>query len=398
MKKYLFGVAFIILCVTCAVWIKKGCASEVAMNVITSTTNAQQKISHSNQLLQLSNMSNTVVVSNGVIVVDTREKIPFADPGYNDYLLELRDAAEKGANSKFTLHVTDQDGKEVSDAEVEVLFTFNGRKGNSLSGKTDIHGRFPVEDRTTGEPSFTVSKKGFYRTSSKFGVLKIGTRCLQNGRWLPWDPTLEVTLKEIRNPIPMIVKKAKIVLPKKGSYFEYDFLVGDLVEPHGSGKRGDMAFMYKSERSRSSHYLDFTKELWIKAMAEGEGLILKKKDGWSTLNSSHEAPDSGYLTNLMLRTDRTDTKILENIEINEDDYLIIRSRVEKNSSGEIVSSKYGKFYGRIDYGSYDKNPDIGAVNILYYFNPTPNDRNLEFDGKNNLLKEQSSRERRTYAP
>jgi hypothetical protein len=38
------------------------------------------------------------------------------------------------------------------------------------------------------------------------------------------------------------------------------------------------------------------------------------------------------------------------------------------------------------------------VSFIYYFNPTPNDRNLEFDGKNNLLKEQSSRERRCFAP
>jgi hypothetical protein len=329
--------------------------------------------------------STMLVVTNGVVSSDTREKLVIGSDALNQYQLEWRKVAEIGADAKVTLHVVDQNRNDVTNADVNIHFSLNNRRNEPILGKTDTSGCFAATDRLTGEIIYCVNKKGYYETRTRFWLMERETRCLENGHWIPWNPTLEVTLKEIRKPIPMIVKKAKIVLPKKGSYFEYDFLVGDLVEPHGSGKRGDMAFMYKSERSRSSHYLDFTKELWIKAMAEGEGVLLKKKDGWSTLNSIDEAPDSGYGTNLMLRTDRTDTKILENIEINEDDYLIIRSRVEKNISGEIVSSQYGKLYGRIDYGSYDKNPDMGAVNILYYFNPTPNDRNLEFDGKNNLL-------------
>jgi hypothetical protein len=159
MKKYLYGVAVIILCVTCAVWIQKGCARELPSDTIIPKTDERQPIGHPHQRPLLSNMSNTVVVSNGVIVVDTREKIPPEDPYYNDYLQELRRVAEKGADSKFTLHVVDQDGREVADAEVDVLFPFNGRQGNTISGKTDAHGLFPVEDRTTGEPSFTVTKK-----------------------------------------------------------------------------------------------------------------------------------------------------------------------------------------------------------------------------------------------
>jgi hypothetical protein len=32
------------------------------------------------------------------------------------------------------------------------------------------------------------------------------------------------------------------------------------------------------------------------------------------------------------------------------------------------------------------------VSFTYYLNPTPNDRNLEFDGKNNLFKDPESLE------
>ncbi len=47
--------------------------------------------------------------------------------------------------------------------------------------------------------------------------------------------------------------------------------------------------------------------------------------------------------------------------------------------GNIVSAHYGKIYG--DF-----------MQFSYYLNPTPNDRNVEFDPKQNLLKNLKSDE------
>jgi len=329
--------------------------------------------------------SKMLVVSNGVMVVDTREKIQFDAPDYNNYLQELNRAAEKGADSKFTLHVTDQDGKEVADAEIDVLFPFNGRKGNTLSGKTDIHGLFSVEDKTTGEPSFIVMKKGYYRTSSKFGVLKIGTRCLQKGRWIPWSPTFQVTLKEIRKPIPMIAKKVEFKLPEKAQPMGFDFLVGDWVPPHGKGITADMIYLYEEERKDRENY---DLKLSVAFPGMDNGCYVKRKDEFSSFMSIHEAQPDNYASNMVWRIYRKDGQYVTREKLTKSDYLVFRTRSRHDDRGNIVSAHYGKIYGPIE----GPNGLDRMTFFTYYFNPTPNDRNLEFDGKNNLMKGLSSLE------
>ena len=51
----------------------------------------------------------------------------------------------------------------------------------------------------------------------------------------------------------------------------------------------------------------------------------------------------------------------------------------KNESGKIVSALYGKIHGEIGY-SWTR-----GIRFIYYLNPTPNDRNLEFDPSRNLF-------------
>jgi len=50
-------------------------------------------------------------------------------------------------------------------------------------------------------------------------------------------------------------------------------------------------------------------------------------------------------------------------------------RTVLDSNGNAKSALYGKIYG-----------DTMMMNFHYYLNPTPNDRNVEFDPKQNLLK------------
>jgi len=51
-------------------------------------------------------------------------------------------------------------------------------------------------------------------------------------------------------------------------------------------------------------------------------------------------------------------------------YFRVRTKMDEN--GNVVSAHYGKIYG--DF-----------MQFRYYFNPTPNDRNIEYDPKQNLL-------------
>ena len=62
--------------------------------------------------------------------------------------------------------------------------------------------------------------------------------------------------------------------------------------------------------------------------------------------------------------------------------LCFRVRTKYDDKGKVVEAFYGKIYGDIAMGwSYQ---GVSSISFLYYFNPTPNDRNLEWDMKNNL--------------
>jgi hypothetical protein len=53
-----------------------------------------------------------------------------------------------------------------------------------------------------------------------------------------------------------------------------------------------------------------------------------------------------------------------------------------DDKGDIVSANYAKLVGDIDLHA------VRGVSFTYYFNPTPNDRNLEFNPGRNLFPQQ----------
>jgi hypothetical protein len=59
-----------------------------------------------------------------------------------------------------------------------------------------------------------------------------------------------------------------------------------------------------------------------------------------------------------------------NRDVHHNYYFRVRTKLDEN--GNVVSARYGKIYG--DF-----------MQFSYYLNPTPNDRNVEFDPKQNLI-------------
>ena len=77
-------------------------------------------------------------------------------------------------------------------------------------------------------------------------------------------------------------------------------------------------------------------------------------------------------------------------ELSEDSYLVFRTRTEVDKEGNLLSAHYGKIYGR--WGFYG-----GMRAEAFFFNPTPNDSNLE-DAKTaeSSLQRQRQREALPY--
>ena len=128
---------------------------------------------------------------------------------------------------------------------------------------------------------------------------------------------------------------------------------------------------------------------------EGIQIVSENYSKYSQMKMPHLAPDGGYI-NTFLREENShrDKKFREGIG------YFLRTRVVKEGD-KIISAHYGKLLTDIGFdprGSrwYAKKGELksfATISFTYYFNPTSNDRNLEFDTKKNLFKNLDSTER-----
>ena len=196
------------------------------------------------------------------------------------------------------------------------------------------------------------------------------------GKWVVDPPMIETMLKRIKNPIPMYAKNltneggGPLYIPVADKDLAYDLVGGDWLVPYGKGKTGDIVFHHTFQKDPSGNSKRVIK---ITFPGKNDGLIVFDRDLWkgSKLRSDYEAPDQGYQPAVTLVRTIIESKVTDDAKLDRNYYFRVRSKLDED--GNIISANYGKIYG--DFMSF-----------IYYFNPTPNDRNVEFDPSRNLLK------------
>jgi hypothetical protein len=274
--------------------------------------------------------------------------------------------------------VTEEDGTPIKDATATVIFLGYGNDGKKeKAGLTDAKGKFEASGTTSGRMHVRVEKKGYYETNS--GRLSRKE-----------DHDVTYVLRKIKKPIPLYARKVRLDFPVNKEWLGFDFLIGDWVEPHGKGISKDALFrcdtIKTGERDASgSVEIKFGKE---------EGLFIVKDDfsSESELKLPHIAPENGYKS-IFKRTEKS----YHNKNFQNDLGYFFRVKT-KETSDKQVTMNYGKILNDIRFSprhyTYQNKPDkFATVSFTYYFNPTPNDRNLEFDPKQNLFKDLDSTER-----
>ena len=305
------------------------------------------------------------------------------------YPAAVIDAQEKGALGAVTFRVVDDRGLIVPDAIVRGAFWNHGKKGYDFEQTTEGNGLVALQGTCVGDLNFSIVKDGHYETRLRYWFFKACFDCVENGRWIPWNPTIEIVLKEKREPIPLYTKEVEKSFPKNETV-GFDCLCGDFIAPWGTGARPDFRVKYESVRPpirAGTKYPDFsyfTNNLVLFAEESG-GFITKPKDTFSRLVSEYEAPEDGYVGTIDYEMKRTHDKIFVNRKLDGDKYLFFRSRMGRMGAATQGSAHYGKIY-RLGFGESLKETNSATLKMSYYFNPTPSDRNLEFDGKNNLFK------------
>jgi hypothetical protein len=178
-------------------------------------------------------------------------------------------------------------------------------------------------------------------------------------------------LKQIGKTIAMYAKWVNENPPMLGQPIGYDLTVGDWVCEGHKGANTDVMFQKWAYRKSGMDYEYKVKVTFPKA---GDGIqiyTIPESEKGSGLRSPHVAPLEGYQSELNKERSAHPGQPAKNDDDPNRVYLF-RVRTAKDHEGNIVSAHYGKIYG--DF-----------MQFTYYLNPTPNDRNIEFDPKQNLL-------------
>lgn len=299
--------------------------------------------------------------------------------------------------AKITVRVLNIGGQPVTNANVSIGFGQGGdawigeHKSESFEGTTDSNGCFSAQAKCYGNIGGSVSKAGCY--SSLFRHDYPGTYQGKK-RWDPWNPIIEVVLKQIEKPVPMYVKPVQTKLPIVDKIVGFDLEKGDWVSPHGEGLTSDLIFQVKG------YFNDFRDhDLMLTLLFPNKGDGIQSFDvsptpttrSGSMFRSTHFAPAEGYKPQWTWESrrmrDPNDPKEKDKVSVNTYDenknyYFRVRTVLDEN--GKIVKALYGKIYGDIRFGGSDKGY-LWMKDFVYYFNPTPNDRNLEYDPEKNLF-------------
>ena len=247
-----------------------------------------------------------------------------------------------------------------------------------IKGLTDNNGVF-VASHTDSSWTFgiTAEKAGYYNTHINHDLYQPGQlddKTVAASR----NSTITLVLKKIGRPIGMYAKKEESKVPKDNEPIGFDLMVGDWVAPYGAGKTTDLLFTV--HRNIVSPQ-EFDADLDLTFPNAGDGIIVVPPApdmGVSPLIMPHSAEESGYQPTLKWSYHN----FSETSEPASGYFLRVRTILDSN--GNVESALYGKIQGDVRFLVGTKAPRAGIA-FTYYLNPTPNDRNVEFDVKHNLL-------------
>jgi len=284
--------------------------------------------------------------------------------------------------AKITAKVVGEDRLPINNAKVSIGFIVGQPPGQGPGtrelmheGVTDTNGVFSATDECGSSAGLGANKDGFYRTYGSDVLFKEA----KNGRWEPWNPTIELVLKAIVNPIPMYARRVDTAtIPVMGKPIGFDLVESDWVTPYGKGKVAD--FVLTLEKQYTSVDQPFNVTLTVRFSHEDDGIqsVFAPINVGSELRLPRTAPEEGYQSELVKSTSRQAANAMIQRDFRDDQNYFFRVRTVKKDN-KIVSAYYGKIDRDIEFWGNEK------LRFTYYLNPTPNDRNMEFDPKRNLL-------------
>ena len=220
------------------------------------------------------------------------------------------------------------------------------------------------------------------------------------GVWQPDNLVVTLCLQRVEHPIPLFVKQlfCRASDSVSSNYFdickgkmEFDLMKGSFLPPIGRGEYADIVFT-RLEREDLGIGTTFKGSITAPAYRDSMSIRFTGEDNGLVEVPSEKtagikirtAPENGYTPDYLVAKGR-DKNVKYFSSSNPDRNFAFRIRTKKDKNGKIVSAYYGKIYGDIVIKKpYGVEELVAAPSFMYYLNPKPLDRNLEWDMKNNL--------------
>ncbi|MBR4172647.1 MAG: hypothetical protein IKR48_13430 [Kiritimatiellae bacterium] len=315
--------------------------------------------------------------------------------------------------SRVVLLVEDDAGRPVEGALV-----IAGVLRGVIQSHTDRNGRCSLKGMFLNKRYFRIEKYGYYTTSWEESLPRKDSLDSPAGSGVPAVRERRVTLRRRRNPVPMFAKHYNVVrlfFPATNTPVAFDMEVADWLPPHGKGRVRDFDMLLRwngdSRADRIEMECIFTEP--------HSGFYILPKIGESEFKSPYRADEgAAYRTNLVVYSqwrnnppgwawyydakekkrkcrpyphlppsESQDGGEYENSFL-DDQCLVFRVRPKVDRNGKLLGAHYGKVYGPIGFAlGYRQNGrriGEGFLTATFYFNPTFNDTNLEYDPARNL--------------
>lgn len=304
--------------------------------------------------------------------------------------------------------VDDATGLPMTNVTVKGVFPINngwlGLKGptppNTDIQKTDANGRCKLSGETNKREACCWVENpppGYYgRAGCSFTYEKSRWGVLQ-----PDDQVGTVRVARVKSPIPLYVKRfgepegssvKEDFFALGGGKLQLDLFKGDFLPPVGTGEVADLEFERMPREDLGEARSDGSGrmvKMWRESMktrflGDGNGWVEVKPECYPI--AIRTSPDHGFQQEYATAwvSCGRNKKFTESKR--EDKFVCFRIRTKKDENGNVVGGYYGKIYKDIHFlpnSGYEA--AIATPYFLYYLNPNPLDRNLEWDGETNLF-------------
>jgi hypothetical protein len=284
--------------------------------------------------------------------------------------------------AKVTVRVVDENNRPMENAKVSL-----GYGDTADEGLTDMRGLFTSEGRCgiTGIGA-SIKKDGYYLGAPLIPRFTEHDEVLNH--WKPWNETYTATLRPIGKPVTLYAKTVQLQLPALDEPCGFDLEASDWVAPYGKGMKMDFIFTVH-EKWNGNYDFDLQGELTFKNPLDGlQEVAIPDIAKNSVFRWERLAPENSYEPKQELRdawfphgSGKKPVRSYKSPDVWQGYFFRVRT-VEQG--GQIVSAHYGKIRGGIVVYP-DSQSGKPKISLTYYFNPTPNDRNLEWDTKKNLF-------------